>query len=181
MTLGETWNSRASCAWIPRRGRPPSSRRRRRTAHCRTRARRWRTALIFRRPALLAQVSSQLTGADHVNVRHFFLLAWLSDKRATRRAPACAPAAVAVVSPRARQDDPADSPIIAMRREGSRMKKVFRHYRLLRKRIFCGTERFERLLMRSELDFIQLRGITNHVNKALKQDTWNLYHVGLLL
>ena len=35
-----------------------------------------------RRPALLAQVSSQLTGADHVNVRHFFLLAWLSDKRA---------------------------------------------------------------------------------------------------
>jgi hypothetical protein len=29
-------------------------------------ARRWRTALIFRRPALLAQVSSQLTGADQL-------------------------------------------------------------------------------------------------------------------
>ena len=36
-------------------------------------------------------------------------------------------------------------------------------------------------LVTTKLDFIQLRGVTNHVNKALTQDTWNLYHVGLLL
>ena len=33
----------------------------------------------------------------------------------------------------------------------------------------------------SKLDFIQLRGIANHVNEAVKQDTWNFYHVGLML
>jgi transposase InsO family protein len=32
-----------------------------------------------------------------------------------------------------------------------------------------------------KLDFVHLRGIANHVNEAVKQDTWNFYHVGLML
>jgi hypothetical protein len=32
-----------------------------------------------------------------------------------------------------------------------------------------------------ELDFIQLRGIANHVHEAVKHDTGNLYPVGLRL
>ena len=33
----------------------------------------------------------------------------------------------------------------------------------------------------SKLDFVHLRGIANHVHEAVKQDTWNFYHVSLML
>src|SRR5262245_29880350 len=36
-------------------------------------------------------------------------------------------------------------------------------------------------LIHRELDFIQLRGITNRVNEAFAQCTGDFYHVGLLL
>jgi hypothetical protein len=32
----------------------------------------------------------------------------------------------------------------------------------------------------SKLDFVHLRGIANRVHQAVKQDTWNFYHIGLL-
>jgi hypothetical protein len=76
------------------------------------------------------------------NVRHFFPLAAMSDKQAPGGAPARAPAAVAVVSPRARQDDTADPPTTAMRREGSRMKKGFRHPWNAGIRFFAGIVRY---------------------------------------
>jgi hypothetical protein len=100
MTLGETWNSRASCAWIPRRGRPPSARRRRRTARCRTHARSWRTALMRRRPACLAQASSQPTGADQSMFGTSPPLMYVSDRPAAHGSPAfCSVGVVAAVLP----------------------------------------------------------------------------------
>jgi len=35
--------------------------------------------------------------------------------------------------------------------------------------------------MSSKLDFVHLRGLADHIHETVKQDPWNVYHVGLML
>ena len=55
---------------------------------------------------------------------------------------------------------------------------------MLQHRVVCATGLMlwcSIIWMASQLDFVHLRGIANHVHEAVKQDTWNFYHVSLML